>query len=137
MEQFASGGDVTLAVGVGEQTVVADAMKARGQHVQQEATHELVRLQGHGFVARTSVFAVVLPTEGDAASIQGQKPRVGDRHAMGVTRQIGENLLRTCERALRIDDPLTLTEGAKPVRERIGVGQIDVLAKELELASTM
>jgi hypothetical protein len=42
MQQLASGRDVVLAVGVGEQTVVADAMKARGQHVQQEAAHELL-----------------------------------------------------------------------------------------------
>ena len=35
MQKIASGGDVVLAVGVGEQAVVADAMKAGGQHVQQ------------------------------------------------------------------------------------------------------
>jgi hypothetical protein len=37
MQQLARGGDVALAVAVGEQAVVADAMKAGGQHVQQEA----------------------------------------------------------------------------------------------------
>ena len=70
MQKLASGGDVVLAVGVGEKAIVADAMKARGQHVQQEAAHELVGLQGHGFVARAPVFAVVLPAEGDAAIVQ-------------------------------------------------------------------
>ena len=50
MQKLASGGDVVLAVGVGEQSVVADAMKAGGQHVQQEAAHELLGGQGHGFV---------------------------------------------------------------------------------------
>ena len=73
MQKLASGGDIVLAVGVGEQAVVADAMKAGGQHVQQEATHELLGGQGHGFVARVSVFAVVLPAEGDAAIIQGHE----------------------------------------------------------------
>jgi hypothetical protein len=34
MQELASGGDLVLAVGVGEQSIVADAMKARGQHVQ-------------------------------------------------------------------------------------------------------
>ena len=42
MQKIASGGDVALTVGVGEQPVVADAMEAAGQHVQQEAAHELV-----------------------------------------------------------------------------------------------
>ena len=70
MQKIASGGDVALAVGVGEQAVVADAMKAGGQHVQQEAAHELFGGQGHGFVASAPVFAVVLPAERDAAIVQ-------------------------------------------------------------------
>jgi hypothetical protein len=70
MQKLASGGDVVLAVGVGEQPVVADAMEAGGQHVQQEAAHELLGRQGHRFVARAPVFAVVLPAEGDAALVE-------------------------------------------------------------------
>ena len=84
MQKIASSGNVVLGVGVGEQAVMADPMKARGQHVQQEAAHELRGRQGHRFVARPSVLAVVFPAEGDATIIQGQKPRVGDRHPMGV-----------------------------------------------------
>ena len=71
MQQLPNGRDVVLAVGVGEQTVVADAMEARGQHVQQEAAHELFGRYGHGFIAGASVFAVVLPTERDAAIVRG------------------------------------------------------------------
>ena len=74
MQQFASGGDVALAVGVGEQAVVADAMKARGQHVQQEAAHELFDGQGHGFVAGAPMFAVVLPAERDARIVECDEP---------------------------------------------------------------
>jgi hypothetical protein len=55
---------------------MTDAMKATGQHVQQEAAHELLGRHGHGFVASTPVFAVVLPTERDAALIMGYEPRV-------------------------------------------------------------
>ena len=57
MKKIASGGDVALAVGVGEQSIMTDAMKAGGQHVQQEAAHELLGRQAHRFVARVSVFA--------------------------------------------------------------------------------
>ena len=32
---------------------MANAVKARGQHVQQEAAHELLSEQGHCFVARS------------------------------------------------------------------------------------
>ena len=74
MQKVASGGDVVLVVGVGEQAVVADPMKAGGQHVQQEAAHELLGPQGHSLVARVAVFAVVLPAEGDAAIITSEEP---------------------------------------------------------------
>jgi hypothetical protein len=84
MQKLSCGGDVSLAVGVGEQSIVADAVKAARQHVQQEAAHELLGAQAHRFVAHLSMFAVVLPAEGDAAIIQGDEARVGDRHPMGV-----------------------------------------------------
>jgi hypothetical protein len=100
MQKIASGGDVALTVGVGEQSIVTDAMKARGQNVQQEAAHELLGRQAHRFEASVSVFAIVLPAERDAAIIQRQKPRVGDRDSMGVAGKIGENLFRSCERTL-------------------------------------
>ena len=74
MQKRASGGDVALAFGVGEQSVVTDAMKARGQHVQQEAAHELIGRQAHPFEACTPVFAVVLPAERDAAIVQCHEP---------------------------------------------------------------
>ncbi len=52
---------------------------------------------------------------------------------MGVAGQISENLLRSCERTLSVDHPLTLTQRHEPVGEGIGVGQIHVFAEELEL----
>ena len=56
---------------------------------------------------------------------------------MGVARQIGENLLGSCERALGVDHPLALTQRYEPVGEGLGVGQIDVIAEELQLPVTM
>ena len=42
MQEFTRCRDLGLTVGIGEQPIVADAMKAGRQHVQQEAAHELV-----------------------------------------------------------------------------------------------
>src|ERR1700691_1039694 len=56
---------------------------------------------------------------------------------MGVARQISENLFRSCERAFGVDDPLALTQWHEPVGEGISVGQIEVLAEELELTVPM
>jgi hypothetical protein len=60
MQQLANIRDAVLAVGVGEQAVVADAMKAGGQHMQQAAAHELVGCDGHGFVAGAPVLAMFI-----------------------------------------------------------------------------
>ena len=42
VQQFARLGEMLAASGIGEQPVVADAVEAAGQNVQQEAAHELV-----------------------------------------------------------------------------------------------
>jgi hypothetical protein len=99
-------------------------MEAGRQHVQQEAAHELVSHQSHRFVPRVAVGAVVLPTKGNAAIIRGEQPRVGDRDPVGVSGQIREYRLRTCEGALGVDDPLALAKGAKPVGKCLGVSKI-------------
>ena len=56
---------------------------------------------------------------------------------MGVAGQIGEHLLRSCERALGVDDPLALAQRHEPVGKGLGVGQIEVIAEELQLPATM
>ena len=67
-EQLAGAGDVLGAPAVGEQAVVADAVEAVGQDVDEEAADELVARQRHDLVPLASLGAVVLPPEGDAAS---------------------------------------------------------------------
>jgi hypothetical protein len=69
----ASALDVAGSDRAGEEAVVADAVKAAGQHMQQEATHELIRAQAHGFVARGALDSVVLPTKGDTSFIHSHE----------------------------------------------------------------
>ena len=71
VQQLAHQREVGLRRTVGQQPVVADAMEAAGQHMQQEAAHELAGLQRHRLVARAALGAVVLPAEGDAALVDG------------------------------------------------------------------
>ncbi len=105
--------------------------------MQQEAAHELVRCQGHGLVACFAVSPVVLPAERDTTCVQCQEARVRDRDPVGVAREISEDGLGSCEGALGVDDPLALTERCEPIGEDSGIGQIDVLAEELELSAPM
>jgi hypothetical protein len=77
-------GEAGATHGVGEQTVVTDAMEAAGQHMQQEAAHELAGFTRHGLVAGASRCTVFLPAEGDAAFIECDQALVGDRDAVRI-----------------------------------------------------
>ena len=46
IEELAAAGQLGLAGAVAEQSVVADALEAVGQDMQQEASDELVRVEG-------------------------------------------------------------------------------------------
>ena len=89
LQQRACRGDVVLAPGVSEQPVVADAMKASRQHVEQKPAHELWGGERHGLVARASLSPAVFPAERDAAFIHGHVASVGDGDAVGVARPGG------------------------------------------------
>ena len=94
MEQCAGGRDVLSAVGVGKEPIVADPVEALGQHVHKEAADELMRGESHRLPAVGPVDAVVLPPEGDGIGVGGDQSAVGDGDAMGVAREIAQDLLR-------------------------------------------
>ncbi len=94
-------------------------------------------VQGHRFVAGTALGAVVLPAERDAAFIVGEEPGVGDGDSMRVARQVCEHCLGSSEGPLGVDDPLALSQRHEPVGKGLRIGQIDVLAKELQLPAPM
>src|SRR5271166_4103930 len=73
----ARGGDVLGAVGVGEEPVVADAVEALGQHVQEKAPDELVRVKPHRLPAARTV-AIVFPAERDAGVVGCNEAAVRD-----------------------------------------------------------
>ena len=64
---------IIAAPGIGEQPIVADAVKAAGQNVQQEAAHELVGSERHGFMTGLALGPVIFPAEGDTALVQGNQ----------------------------------------------------------------
>ena len=76
---------------IGEEAVVADAMEAVGQRVQEEAADELVRVERHDL--RLAAVAIISPAERDAIVVHADQPGIGDGDAMGVAAEIGEHLL--------------------------------------------
>ena len=71
-------------IATGKQAVVPNAMKALGQHMDQEATDELVGRQRHRLVAAWPIDPIVLVPEGDAVLVGGYEAAIGDGHAVGV-----------------------------------------------------
>src|SRR5271166_6367682 len=108
-DEFSQAADVGGALWAGEEAVVADAMEAVWQHVQEEAADELGGVERHrlypGFVGRLAAGAIVLPAEGDVLVVEPDQPRIRDGDAMGVAREVGEDGLRSGERPLRVDHP--------------------------------
>ena len=61
-----------------------------------------------------------------------QDAAVGDGDAMGVAAEIGENLRRSAEGLLGVDDPIEATHRGQMCGERDGIGQIGEIAEESE-----
>ena len=105
---------------VGEQAVVADAVEALGQHVQEEPADELVGGERHRLPAFGSVDAIVLPAEGDAVVVGRDETAIGDGDAVGVAREIAQHLLGSGERVLGVDHPFDLAQrGRKRLKARL------------------
>jgi len=118
------------AMAIGEEAVVADAMEAVGEGMQQEAADELVDLQGHdlGLV----VMAIIFPAEGDLIVVDIDEAAVGDGDAMGVAPEIGQDLLWTAERRLGIDDPFDLAHLADEPSEGFWLREMGEVAEQNE-----
>jgi len=64
--------------------------ESMGQYVQQEAPDEFPWRYGYALL--------VFGMEGDAVFIVGDKPVIGNGHAVGVTAQVLKNVFRSAER---------------------------------------
>src|SRR5437867_12186395 len=82
-------------VAIGEEAVMADAVKAVRQGVQEEATDELVGGKRHHF--GLVVVPVIAPAEAQLSLFEPDEPAVGDGDAMGVAAEIGEDLIGAAE----------------------------------------
>jgi hypothetical protein len=102
-DQPPAAGEVVVAIAIGEEAVVADAVEAVRQRVEKKAADELGGVERHHF--GDAIFAVILPGEADLAGFKREQPAVGDGDTMRVTAEIGERLARAAERRLGIDHP--------------------------------
>src|SRR5277367_3444302 len=106
---------------VGHEAVVPDAYEAGWQDVQEKATNELGRFQGHG--ALPIAPRVVLPAERDLAILQTKQASVGNGYSVGVPSQVLEHDLGTAERRGSILPIITknrLSSATRTIRCQVG-----------------
>ena len=103
-EQRAAAIECSTAVPVGEQSEVTDADESSRQDMEQESPQELMRRYGHDLLL--VAMCVVSPAEGDLIVLEGHETMAGDRHAMGISSQVAENMFRSSEGWLGIDHPI-------------------------------
>src|SRR5881394_2127178 len=106
IEQSAAQLQFVFADSIGQEAELADADQTSGQHMQQEASHELHRIQRHSF--GPVVVSVVFPFKADAAVFESAKAVVGDGHTVGIASQILENPLRSAKGRLDVNHPFDL-----------------------------
>jgi hypothetical protein len=102
---------------VGQKAKVADAHEARGKHVEQEASQELLDRQGHQ--ALLVAVGGVSPAEGDLVPREGDQAVIGDRHAVGIAAEITENVFGATEGRLAVDHPVLTEERAEERSESL------------------
>ena len=105
IEQRSTQHELVSSVPIRKQAVVADAMKAIRQDVEQKAAHELADRQSHGLALRGTVLAVILPAKADMVVVEIEQPAIGDGDTVGVARKISQDLDRACERTFGENDP--------------------------------
>ena len=94
-------GEGLTAAAVGEQSEVADLDEACGQDVEQEAADELDRVEGHD--AAAVVMSGISPAKAHLSVVKAEQPSVGDGHAVGVAGQVLQEMFRSSEWRVGVD----------------------------------
>ena len=134
-EQLATERELGLAVAVGQEAVVADALQAGRRHVLEEAADELHGGDGHhsGFAG----IAVIFPLEGYLTVFESQQTAVGDGHPMGVAAEILQDVARSAKGGLGVDYPFLVLEGFQVAGQGGWVGERCEVTEELEFSLGM
>ena len=115
IEQPAAEGEVVAASAIGEEAVVANALEAFRKDVNEKATDELLSRERHGLAP--APISIVPPTELNLPIVEIEQSVVGDGDAMGVARDVPENIFRSGKGRFGVDHPLGLAGGSKVAQE--------------------
>src|SRR5260370_1339126 len=110
-EQALTEGQESGAAAIGQEPERADADKAARQDVEQEAAQKLLRTERHHSLLIP--VGIILPAESNLVMLESHEAVVGDGHAMGVTGERAEHMMRTAEGRLGVDDPVWTEQGTE------------------------
>jgi len=119
-EQALTEGQERGAPAIGQEAERADADKAAGQNVEQEAAQELLRTECHHSLLIP--VGIILPAESNLVMLESHESMVGDGHAMGIAGEIAEHMMGTAEGGLGVDDPVLTEQGTQEGAERLFIG---------------
>jgi hypothetical protein len=137
-EQALTEGQESGAPAIGQEAERADADKAAGQDVEQEAAQELLRTKRHDSLLTS--MGIIFPAESNLVMVESHEAVVGDGHSMGVAGEIAEHMMGTAEGGLGVDDPVLTEQGAQEGAEgffvferleRSGEGELVLLESTL------
>ena len=111
LKQHAAQPELRLAAPVREQPIMAEALEASRQDMEQEPPDELDGIEGHQSVAVP--MGIIFPPQGHPPVLQGHQTTIRDRHAMRRAREILQYLSRTTGGWLGIHHPLRGLEGTQ------------------------
>jgi hypothetical protein len=130
-EQALTEGQNSGAPAIGQEPERADADKAAGQDVEQEAAQELLRGERHHSLLIP--VGIILPAETNLVMLEGREAMIGDGYTMGIAGEIAEYMVRTAEGGLGVDDPVLMEQGTQEGAEGFLVGERSKASGEGEL----
>jgi hypothetical protein len=92
------------AESIRQEAKIPDSDEALRQHMQEETAQELGCQQCH--LALLATTRIVLPTEGDAFSVECQQPVIGNGDPVRVSTEIAQDLGWATEGRLGVDQPV-------------------------------
>jgi hypothetical protein len=120
-EQALTEGQESGAPAIGQEAKRADADKAAGQDVEQEAAQELLRSERHHSLLIT--VGIILPAKSNPVMLESHEAVVGDGYAMSVAGEIAEHMMGTAEGGLGVDDPVLTEQGTQEGAEGLFIGK--------------
>ena len=108
-----------LAMRIGKESVVANAVEPAWENVQEKSPDELVCREGHGLLL--IVVAIVSPGEFHITTFDIDDPMIGDGDPVRVAADIVHHLLWSGEGRFSVDDPFQVSHWVQMTAESLRI----------------